>query len=566
MEKKEFNAENIEDWWKPVEHINEGVTIGIDFGTTNSCIAYWDTEMKSAEVIEFDDNQTIPSVVAFASESNIYVGSSAVEYEETYPLSCVSHVKRLLGKRYEDPEISDFKKAHQFELIKNSSIQSPHPNIQIRIPFGRNNKKYSPEYICTCILSYIKNSVEGYLGKKVGNCVLTVPAYFSSYQRESLLSAATESGINVLRLIGEPTAAALSYGLGVAGTKNVVICDFGGGTFDVSILHIHEGQFKILGIGGDNNLGGEDIDQLLYTYLITTYCDKHNTYSEKEKVMILREIETIKCELSTYNSVNISDEITTLFNKNKKEMKPIVYTREEFDILIEPIIKRCISIISGVMGDVHLTIQDIQEVVVVGGSSRLLSFQKQVSEYFNNKELCKAIDPKTCVAEGAAIQAAALCGVDKELLRNVLMLDALPLNIGVKTTDGKMNVILPRNILIPAKRTRYFKTFEDNQKGITVDVYEGSDSIADHNKLIGSFDIPITHWERKAGEEPIGVSIEMTINGVLKVTSDHFVEEDDGTQTKTFIILCIYILMLFGFYLFAKLYFQDARDALNPHF
>ncbi|OQR98297.1 hsp70, partial [Thraustotheca clavata] len=412
-------------------------------------------------------------------------------------------------------------------------------------------------------LSQLKASVEKKLNERIVNAVLTVPAYFNETQRQATLRAATMAGFEAVRLLNEPTAAAMAYGLFVAGKKRVVVFDFGGGTLDVSVLLIDEGKFQVEGVGGDTHLGGEDINHLLFDFVLQSLQNKHgrlsNPLTPSDIIQIQRAVEDAKIELST--------EVTTTIQLNNIGHVPshtIKLTRQKFEGICEPLFKKCIYITRDVLKDISLTPKDIDEIVMVGGSTRIPAIRTRLSAFFDNKELCTSVNPDEVVAEGAAIQAAILSGVDKKVFQDVLMLDVIPMSIGIEKADGSMEVLIPKNSRIPIAATKYFDTYEDNQKGITIEVFEGEKEIARDNTYLTYFNFFLPKNRiGKAGEFQHPVTISMNQNGLLQVKAGIFHDSNESENaelsTKTMAILIVYLVFLGLVYVFVRVYFADRR-------
>jgi heat shock 70kDa protein 1/2/6/8 len=393
--------------------------------------------------------------------------------------------------------------------------------------------------------------------------VITVPAYFNDSQRKATILSAQMAGFKAVRLLNEPTAAAMAYGLFVSGEKHVVVVDFGGGTLDVSLLAIHDGKFQVLGIGGDTNLGGEDINDLVMAHVLENLQRQRSVprsaLSRSDLIQIKREVERAKVALSTDESVEL--ELPNLGPLAKQKPFTLVLTRTKFESLCGSIWTRCLDIVEDVLREAGVETHEIDEVIMVGGSTRIPIVRSKVSAFFHDKELCMSVNADEVVCEGAAIQAAILSGIDKRVFRDVLMMDVIPLPIGLEKADGRMEVLLAKNSRIPVSVTKYFETFEDGQRGLTVQVYEGEKEMAKENDHISDFSFPLPRDKiGKAGEFRHPVTLTMNASGVLQVQAGiHHDSEDAPMSTTSLVIMVCYIVALFGLWLYLRIMFADER-------
>lgn len=500
---------------------DEGPVIGIDLGTTYSCVGV--LENGNVEIIPNDQgNRITPSYVAFAgSMSERLVGDAAKNQAASNPLNTVFDVKRLIGRRYNEPTVQRDKKLLPFQIV--AKDDKPHVEVSV----GGEDKVFSPEEISAMVLAKLKKTAEEYLGRKVSRAVVTVPAYFNDAQRSATKDAGVIAGLNVLRIINEPTAAALAYGLDKTkeeDEKNILVFDLGGGTFDVTVLTIDKGVFEVLATNGDTHLGGEDFDQRLMEYFVKLWQKKHGADMSKDKRALgklRREVEKAKRELSSKSQVRV--EIEALYDG--KDLSETL-TRARFEQLNEDLFKKTLKPVAKVLKDSELSKDKIHEIVLVGGSTRIPKVKQLVKEYFDEKEPHTDINPDEAIAFGAAVQAGILSGDANILKKDLVLLDVTPLSLGIETLGGVMSKIIKRNTVVPTKKSESFTTTVDNQETIAVHVYEGERAMTKDCHLLGQFDLTGIARSPK-GQPQVIVTFDIDENGIVKVSA-----EDKGSKSK----------------------------------
>ena len=487
-----------------------GKVIGIDLGTTNSCVAVMDG--KTPRVIENAEGmRTTPSIVAFTDDGERLVGQPAKRQAVTNPEKTIFAVKRLIGRRYDDPMVEKDKKLVPYKISRASNGDAW---------VEADGKQYSPSQISAFILQKMKETAESYLGEKVTQAVITVPAYFNDAQRQATKDAGKIAGLEVLRIINEPTAAALAYGLDQKKTGTIAVYDLGGGTFDISILEIGDGVFEVKSTNGDTFLGGEDFDMRLVSYLADEFQKGQGIDLRRDKLALQRlkeAAEKAKIELSSTTQTEINLPFITADASGPKHLT-MKLTRAKFEALVDDLVQKTINPCRQALKDAGLSAAEINEVVLVGGMTRMPKVQEVVKQLFG-KEPHKGVNPDEVVAIGAAIQAGVLQGDVKD----VLLLDVTPLSLGIETLGGVFTRLIDRNTTIPTKKSQVFSTAEDGQTAVTIRVFQGEREMAQDNKLLGQFDL-IGIPPAPRGMPQIEVTFDIDANGIVNVQA-----KDKGT-------------------------------------
>jgi molecular chaperone DnaK len=478
--------------------------IGIDLGTTNSVVAVMEGDQPKV-LINTQGSRLTPSVVGFTDKGEVVVGQVAKHQQVTNPKNTVFSIKRFMGRRHS--EVAQEEKMVPYEVFGN-----PEEYVKVRV----RGKEYTPEQISAFVLQDLKKTAESYLGEKVTEAVITVPAYFNDAQRKATKDAGEIAGLKVLRVLPEPTAAALAYGLDKKKNEKILVFDLGGGTFDVSVLDVGDGVFEVLSINGNTHLGGDDFDEELINYVAEEFRKQEGIDLRKDPMALQRlkeACEKAKIELSTSMETTVNLPFITATQEGPKHLQ-LTITRARFEQLIQPLVEKTRQPVIDALKDADLKPEQIDEVVLVGGSTRVPMVQKLVKELFGGKEPNKSVNPDEVVAIGAAIQGAIATGAVKD----ILVLDATPLSLGVETYGGVMTTLISRNTTIPTSKKETFSTAADNQTAVTINVLQGEREFARDNRLLGTFnlsDIP----PAPRGIPQIEVSFNVDVNGILTVSA-----------------------------------------------
>ncbi|RIY32573.1 molecular chaperone DnaK [Psittacicella melopsittaci] len=498
--------------------------IGIDLGTTNSCVAIMDG--NNLKVIEnTEGHRTTPSIVAYTKNGEVLVGQAAKRQAVTNPKNTLFGIKRLIGRRYDDPEVQKDIKIMPFDIIRADNGDAWVTAL---------DQKKAPQQISAEVLKKMKEAAESYLGEKVTEAVITVPAYFNDAQRKATKDAGEIAGLNVQRIINEPTAAAMAFGLDkVDGTSNVLVYDLGGGTFDVSVIEIDSSDdnktIEVLATNGNTHLGGEDFDNLIINHLIAEFKKEHGNIDLSRDPVAMQRVkeaaEKAKIELSSTTSTEINLPFITMDMSTQAPIHLVTtLTRAKLESLVEDLVKSTFEPVEQALKDSGLSKGDINDVLLVGGQTRMPLVQKMVKDFFGGKEPRKDINPDEAVALGAAVQGAVLSKNDN--VKGLLLLDVTPLSLGIATMNDVFSVLIEKNTLIPNKKSQVYSTAEDNQPAVQIEVYQGERSRASDNKLLGKF---VLEGIRPAprGVPQIEVTFDIDANGIIKVSAK---DKDTGKE------------------------------------
>lgn len=508
--------------------------IGIDLGTTYSCVAVF--RNNKVEIIANEQgNRTTPSYVSFYKGDRL-IGNPAKTKCNVNPTNTIFDAKRLIGRKVNEQSVKEDVKHFPFKVYGDNK---GNPLIEVKNKNKETKEietlKFVPEEVSAMVLSKMKEIAENYLGSEVTDAVVTVPAYFNDSQRQATKDACKIAGLNPLRIINEPTAAALAYGLDKKGERNILVFDFGGGTFDVTLLELADQIYQVKATAGNTHLGGEDLDNILVENTLIEFMKEAQKEGmtkeeainlmkdEKAKRKLRTSCEKAKRDLSSMNETEI--EIESFYEGYDLEL---TISRAKFEDLCKKEMEKCLDKVTSVLDDGNLDKSEIDDIVLVGGSTRIPYVQEMLQKYFNKEKLCKDINPDEAVAYGASVQASILSGADEEATREMILVDVSPLSLGIETAGGVFTKIIPRNSSIPCQKEQVFSTYNDNQSGVSVQVYEGERTMTKNNHLLGKFDL-VGIPPKPRGVPKITVTFQMDADGILQVSA---VEESSGKTVK----------------------------------